>query len=147
MKTKIAAIKQTVLPTKSGGNWTKLEVKLEGHGEEIFELSGYKPEYTKVGDVLVGYIFNKPWVGTDGQTRYNKMFKRVDAGYLYDLVLLIDPNVEQRITGGAELAAAPPVQSGDGFDTGQNVGMPQQPPITQQEVDPTDEIKPGDIPF
>ena len=99
MNYRITAIKKTVLPKKAGGTWTKIEIKTDKTGDDIYEFgqghSTYIKETAKVGDTLVGYIENKPWNKSDGTLGgYNKRINGITPEYVYKLLLSIHPDIE-----------------------------------------------------
>jgi hypothetical protein len=85
MQAKVAGIRIKELPSKFGGTWKLATVKLEGHGEEKFELQGFGSKFVekvKEGDVLIGYLGEKTF---NGQT--TKTFNKISAEYVYGLLM------------------------------------------------------------
>lgn len=98
MKYTISAVKRTILPTKAGGTWTKLEVRTQETGEQIFELGNgiakNVKENLKAGVIIEGYVEDRAWTGRDGQTRYNKVLNGITIEYLYNLMKKLHPEIE-----------------------------------------------------
>lgn len=98
MRFTISGIKKTVLNKKAGGTWTKTEVKTKETGEAVMELgrghSTWLKENLKEGTVIVGYIEEKPWTGTDGMLRISKAINGITPEYVYELLLKVYPNIE-----------------------------------------------------
>jgi hypothetical protein len=104
MKYTIAGVKRTTLPKKAGGTWVKTEVKLKETGDQIYELnfSKYIKDGLVQGTILNGYLSEKSWTGRNGVS-ITKVFNAIDAEYLYDMILKMNPAIE----GSMSVAKAP----------------------------------------
>lgn len=103
MQVKVAGIRIKELPSKFGGTWKLGEVKLEGYGDEKFELQGYGSKFVekiKAGDFLKGYMGTKEFNGITTKT-----FNKITAEYVYDIVM--------KMQGTPEVAAPAAPQSPD----------------------------------
>lgn len=145
MRYTITAIRRQELPKKAGGTWTKIEIKTDKTGDEVFELGrgiNYKDK-VQVGDVVNGYTEKKPWTASDGTTRYNNILNGVTVEYLYEYLLKTQPELANFVP--APVAAASPQAS---FQTAATPGFqaPAAPEVPSIEY-PADEINPEDIPF
>lgn len=86
MQVKIAAVRIKEMPSKYGtGTWALAQVKLDGRGEEVYELQGYGSEFVKkvqVGDWIKGYEASKEYNGV-----VTKTICKITAEYVYDLLM------------------------------------------------------------
>lgn len=97
MKVKISAISRKEMPSKFGGTWQIVKVKLAGQGEKVFELSGFGTkvlEKLKAGDQLTGYVSSKSWEGKDGVV-VTPTFCKITAEYVYDIVMKMQGGVDE----------------------------------------------------
>jgi hypothetical protein len=114
MKYSITKIRTTPVPyvdKKTGGQavFNKVELKTDKTGENILEL-GYGhldsvKKSLKVGDVVCGYVENKPWFKSDGtQGGFNRRLNGITADYVYKLLLSIHPDIEDvpKVEGAIE---------------------------------------------
>lgn len=102
MQVKVTGIRIKELPSKFGGTWKLGTVKLEGYGEEKFELQGYGTKFIekiKEGEVLKGYLGQKEYNGT-----ITKTFNKITAEYVYDMLM------EMKGTPETPMAATPAPQ-------------------------------------
>ena len=99
MQYKVTLVDKKVLPKKAGGTWTKITIKTDKTGDNLFEL-GYGHSMTlkdtiKVGDMIVGYPEKRPWNKSDGTLGgYNLRINGITAEYVYKLLLNKFPDIE-----------------------------------------------------
>ena len=92
MDFKITRIRLKEMPSKFGGTWKLAAVKVEGHGEDRFELSGYGTKYIEKlaeGSVIRGYESSKTY-----NNIVTKTINKITAEYVYDLLMAMrNPSV------------------------------------------------------
>lgn len=116
MKVKVQAFKKKDMPSKWGGTWTIVNTKFEGMANPEFgyQLSGFGKDKVKnleIGQTLVGYMGQRPWTDKNGNPQITKTFNAISPEYLYDLILKIDPHVEQNVSA-AKPEPDPDVETG-----------------------------------
>lgn len=100
MKYTITGVKKEVKAKKDGsGTWTKILVKTDKTGDEIWELGNGHSKYFKdniaKGNVVTGYTEKAPWTKSDGTLGgYNNKLNGVTVEYLYDMLLKAFPDFE-----------------------------------------------------
>lgn len=114
MKVTISAVSKKEMPSKfeGGSTWSIVRVRLQGHGEEVFELDGFgQKEKDKLvaGSILKGYFSEKTWQGKQG-VQVTKTFNKITAEYVYDLLMEMKgtPVLDKKVagsTGPAKVAA------------------------------------------
>ena len=122
MEFKITGVKTKEMPSKFGGTWKIVQVKVEGR-DEIFELSGFGDkmlEKVKAGDTVKGYENVKDW----GKGKTNQICK-ITAEYVYDLLMKMQ---------------SPTVAAASNLDAAleNEVDSWNIPPATSSEVTPDD---------
>lgn len=88
-KIKITAISKKDMPSQYGGTWQIVRIKVDGQGEEIFELNGFgknEKEKIAIGSELQGYFSERTWQGKNG-SQTTKTFNKITAEYVYDLLM------------------------------------------------------------
>lgn len=122
---KITALRSKDLPSKFGGTWKLVEVKLEGCGDKIFELQGYGKEKEKlvVGSSVQGYLGEKSWTGQTG-TKITPTLNKITAEYVLDYVQKYLGNTEARpaISGPVPTPAISNAISAPGVDDNRDPG-------------------------
>lgn len=95
MKIKIAAINKKQMPSKWGGTWTIVKIKLVG-SDDVYELQGFdnkKKENLKTGDELECYLSERVWQGKEGRV-ITKTVNKISSEYVYNLLVSKFPEIE-----------------------------------------------------
>lgn len=96
MRKIIKAIKRQQMSGQNGP-WTKIMLKFQDTGDQIFELGRGFDKYTKerlaAGQELQGYVTQRTWQGQNGGGVTNT-FNAITAEYVYSLLLKIKPDIE-----------------------------------------------------
>lgn len=119
MKYTITGVKRTPIAKKDGtGTWNKIQVKTKQTGDQIldlgFSISKSVRDNLKPGDVIVGYVENKPW-SSNGKSGFNVTLNGITAEYVYELLCKIYPEAVNVDVSGGSVAAPKPTS--DGWDT------------------------------
>ncbi len=91
---KITAIRSKDI-TWSGGVFKKYEVKTDKTGDAIVELRIGDKAAAKVqaGHTIEGYLSDASYTGKNGKVDF-KVLKKIDAEYVYKLLLKLAPGIE-----------------------------------------------------
>lgn len=96
MRKIVKAIKRQQM-SGANGLWTKILLKFQDTGDQIFELGNGFGKYTKenlaIGQELNGYVSVRTWQGQNGQGSSN-VFNGITADYVYSLLLKLKPDIE-----------------------------------------------------
>jgi len=98
MTFKISALRRKTMPSKFGGTWDIVQIKIDG-GQTVYDLNGYNSNYLKnlkVGDSLRGYQTEKKWAGKTGE-QVTLVINKITPEYVYDLLMshkISPPNSE-----------------------------------------------------
>ena len=106
MQYKVTGIRIKEMPSRYGGTWKLATVKVDGKGEEKFELQGYGTKFVegiKEGTLLKGYEGSKEYNGT-----VTKTINKITAEYVYDILMDMKGTPEVKVP-----AAAPAQESAD----------------------------------
>jgi len=141
MKVTIKAFKIKTMPSKFGnGTWNIVQAKFKETGEEVFDLKGFPKKITEspaAGTVLTGYISSRNYNDKNGNLRTSKDFNAITANYVYDLLMKMNPEIENiKTTSTTEQPKAQDSWQGDA----------PQPEAWQGDAQDA-EISPEDIPF
>jgi hypothetical protein len=143
MQFKITAVRKQSLPTKAGGTWTKVEVKTDRTGDAVvmvgFSVPKNKRENLKAGDIVNGFIEEKPWTAANGSSGVNRELQGITLDYIYEFLKTKMPDIEA--FNPAKSAAPQPV---GGWD---NAPQPDASPEVPTVEYPTEEVNTDDIPF
>jgi hypothetical protein len=140
MRAKIQAIRRKEMPSSFGGKpWNITSVKFDGieNPQYGYDLAGFgtKADKFQAGDVISGYISTKVYTKKDGTQGSNQVFNAITPEYVYDLILKMNPEIENIQAKESVAATIPNLGAKDGWATG------GAPAYTVEEIDP------NDIPF